>query len=283
MAVDLTAVILTYNEARNLPACLDSLAGLAREIVVVDSGSTDETLSVASARGARTYHHPFEGFPCQWNWILAKIPVRTAWVLALDADYRVSPALRILIEGALAAAPTEISGYYVDRRLIFRGRWLRWGGCTQRMLKLFRAGHVWCHDQEAPDIRFVARGATGHLRAPLIEDNRNEADLRVWYEKQRRYAAILARSEWRWRTSSRTWPIKPSLRGTPDQRVLWRKELWYGMPRFVRPLLYFGYRYVVLRGFLDGWQGFLYHSVQGFWLRWLVDIELGRVQRAGPA
>jgi hypothetical protein len=70
------------------------------------------------------------------------------------------------------------------------------------------------------------------------------------------------------------WAISPSLFGTPDQRILWLKQRWYGMPLYIRPFLYFFYRYVVRCGFLDGKEGFIFHFLQGFWYRLLVDIKL---------
>lgn len=280
MTVDLTVVIVTYNEARNLPACLATLDGWAPHILVVDSGSTDGTTAIAEQAGAQVFHHSFETFPAQWNWALKTLPIQTRWTLALDADHRVSPALRDSIVRALAAAPEETHGYYVERQLIFRGRRLRWGGCTRPMLKLFRTGKAWCDERDAPDMRFYVAGPVRFLRAPLWEDNRNEYDRTLWIDKQRRYAKRIAQAEWCWRTGRIGWAIPPTLLGTPDQRILWQKSWWMRLPRYVRPWAYFLYRYVVLGGFLDGRLGLMFHSVQGFWLRWQVDVELGRLQRA---
>ncbi len=279
MAADLTVLILTFNEAGNLPACLAGVAGWAARIVVVDSGSTDETVAIARRAGAMVLQHPYEHAPAQWNWALQAVPVSTGWILALDADQRVTPALRDQIVAALPSTPPEVAGYYVERHLVFCGRPLRWGGCTRPMLKLFRTGRARCNEGEAPDHRFGVEGAVGVLRVPLLEENRNEDDLRAWMAKQRGYAPRLAASESRWRAGAGRWAIPPRLFGTPDQRVLWRKALWLRLPRYVRPPLYFCYRYVALGGFLDGGPGLLYHAVQGFWLRWQVDVALGRLRR----
>lgn len=279
MAADLTVLIPTFNEARNLPACLAALEGWTARIVVVDSGSTDGTVELARRAGADIVQHPYSSAPAQWNWALQTVPVATDWVLALDADQQVTPSLRDRILAALPAAPPEVAGYYVERQLIFRGRRLRWGGCTRPMLKLFRAGRARCDERESPDHRFLVQGAVARLQAPLLEDNRNERDLRAWIQKQRGYAQRLADSEWRRPSAAGESLNAPSPFGTPDQRVLWRKWIWVRLPRYVRPPLYFLYRYVVLGGFLDGWPGLLYHAVQGFWLRWHVDVILGRLRQ----
>lgn len=283
MMADLTAVILAHNEAANLPACLAGVAGWAARTIVVDSGSTDGTPAIATRAGAEVVSHPYANAPAQWNWALATLPIATAWILGLDADQRVTPALRDQILAALPAAPPGVAGYYVQRRLIFRGQWLRWGGCTRPMLKLFRTGRARCDEREAPDHRFLVDGTTGRLRGALLEDNRNEDAWLAWIAKQRRYAGMLAASERRWRLDPSRWTVTPHPLGTPDQRVLWRKQLWFRLPRYVRPPVYFFYRYVLLGGFLDGWRGLQYHAGQGFWLRWHVDLALGRLGRPGAA
>lgn len=278
-AVPLTVIVPTLNEQRNLPACLASVAGWAAEVFVVDSGSADETVALARRAGATVVPHPFESFPAQWNWALQTLPIRTPWVLALDADQRVSPPLRDAIAATLPAAPPAVEGYYVMRRLIFRGRPLRWGGCTRPMLKLFRAGRARCDEQEAPDMHFYVAGPTGRLPGMLLEDNRAEEDFACWVGKQRRYARMMAAMEVRRRQAPARPALRPALWGAPDQRILWQKQWWARLPRYVRPGLYFLYRYVGLGGLLDGWPGLLYHSVQGFWLRWQVDLEVGRLRR----
>ena len=90
----ISVVVLTYNEGRNLGACLESLSALAEDIFVVDSGSSDGTVDVAKLYGAKVVTHPFESHATQWRWALANLPLTTEWVLALDADQRVTSELR---------------------------------------------------------------------------------------------------------------------------------------------------------------------------------------------
>ena len=93
MALDLTAIVLTYNEEIDLPACLDSLGRLECRIVVVDSGSDDRTVDIARQFGAEVFHHEFESQAQQLNWALDNVPMDAEWLLRLDADERITPEL----------------------------------------------------------------------------------------------------------------------------------------------------------------------------------------------
>jgi glycosyltransferase involved in cell wall biosynthesis len=126
----LAVVVLTHNEERNLDRCLSSVADWADELFVIDSGSTDATLAIAARHGARVETHPFENHVRQWQWAFACLPLGGHWVLALDADQSVTPELRDQISRCLATweQPGSPVGAYVNRRQVFRGRWIRHGG-----------------------------------------------------------------------------------------------------------------------------------------------------------
>ena len=134
-------------------------------------------------------------------------------------------------------------------------------------------------DFELVDHHFYVKGTTRKLRFDLIEQNHKEDDITFWIDKHNRYAVRLAEEELR-RKSEHVLPaLKPSLLGSPDQRILWLKAFWTRLPRYVRPTLYFGYRYFIRRGFLDGKQGFIFHFLQGFWFRFLIDIKLDELHK----
>ena len=271
-----SVIVLTYNEGRNLPACLESVVGWAREVVVVDSGSKDSTRAIASKYGARLLEHHFETHSAQWQWALENVPLSTSWILALDADQRVSPELAAEIAETIedpAVGTCEIVAYFIKRRQIFRGKWIRHGGYYPKyLLKLFRRGHAVVDVYDLVDHHFRPQGKTAKLRCDLIEDNRNEADIFAWIDKHNRYALLQATEENgkprdATRVAARFW-------GTPDERVAWLKTRWASLPLFLRPLLYFTYRYFFRLGLLDGREGFIFHFLQGFWYRLLVDIHL---------
>jgi len=271
-----SAIILTYNEEWNLPRCLKQLAGVCPEIFVVDSGSTDGTLEIAS-RYAKVVHHPFETHAKQWSWALANLPLSHPWVLALDADQELTPELRAELEALFApgAPQPDAEGIYINRRQIYRGRWIKHGGYYPKyLLKLFRLDKVQFDPDDLVDHHFYVPGKTLKLRHDMLESNVKENQIAFWIEKHNRYATLLAREELVRRGVDKGGPLRPSLFGNPDQRTLWMKRLWYRGPTYIRPFLYFFHRYFLRMGFLDGKEGFIFHFMQAFWFRLLVDINL---------
>lgn len=279
-----SVLVLTYNEGRNLEACLESVSSLAGEIFVVDSGSSDGTVDVARRHGAEVVTHAFETHAKQWNWALRTLPFSHEWTLCLDADHRVTVELadeitRLFREGTRLS---DVDGFYVKRRQVFRGRWIKHGGYYPKyMLKLVRHNRSWCDERELIDFRLYVKGPTRLLQHDIIEANENEADISFWIAKHNRFAVLQAREEMRRTSDGIAWAVTPSLLGTPDQRVLWLKDRWYRMPLYVRPFIYFFYRYILRLGFLDGKQGFVFHFLQAFWYRLLVDINLDDLRRRG--
>jgi hypothetical protein len=117
----------------------------------------------------------------------------------------------------------------------------------------------------------VVHGPTAIVPGDLVEDNRNEAEIAVWIGKHNRYAVLQAvDEETRWASDDAP---RGRVGGTPDERTLWMKATWNRMPLFIRPFGYFLYRYVIRLGFLDGKEGFIFHFLQAFWYRLLVDIN----------
>ena len=280
MSVACTVVILTFNEEQNLAACLDAVRPWAANVFVVDSGSTDATLRIAEARGATVVTHPFKTHALQWQWALATLPIATDWVLALDADQQVSPELAAAI-AAHVAAPGEARGAFLCRRQVFRGKWIRFGGYYPKyLLKLFRRDAVTIDEGDLVDHHFTVADRTVKLDGDLIEDNRNEARIADWTAKHNRYAVLQAQQEIRERGETSRLSIT-ALTGAPDVRIRYLKQVWSGLPVFARPCVYVFYRYILRFGFLDGKQGFVFHVLQGFWYRLLVDINIDELRQAG--
>jgi glycosyltransferase involved in cell wall biosynthesis len=269
------------NEEANLSACLASVADWVEQVFIVDSGSSDRTCQIAKGNGAVVVEHPFETHAAQWEWALDNLPLRTEWVLALDADQLVTPELASEIRALPEAKLDQVDGIYLNRRQVFRGRWIKHGGYYPKyLLKLFRRSAVAIDRGDLVDHHFHISGRVTTLRHDLIEANAKEDDISFWTAKHVRYAGLLAYEEFEWRSGTRGTTIPPSLLGNPDQRTLAAKQIWRRMPLYIRPFLYFIYRYFVRSGFLDGKQGAIFHFLQAFWFRLLVDIRLDEMLQA---
>jgi len=124
MPTSFSAVILTFNEEINISDCLKSTAGID-DVFVLDSGSTDATVSIATARGARVHVNPFRSFGQQRNWAHENLPFAHDWILHLDADERLTPALVEEAHEAVASDDGTLAGFYLSERTLLRGKWLR--------------------------------------------------------------------------------------------------------------------------------------------------------------
>jgi|SRR5215469_2776230 len=268
----LSAFILTRNEERNLPDCLKSLAGCCTDIHLVDSFSTDRTLEIARQYGLEIHQHIFEGHTKQRTWALQNLPFQNEWVIALDADHRVTPELRDELQRVFANPPQDIDGFYVRRRQIFRGRWIRHGGFYKYQLKIFKHSKAYLDDNEF-DYRFYVNGRIAKLHHDILEANQNEWQISFFIEKHNKFASELAVEEIQRKRGEVAYLTKLTPFGNPDQRVLWLKERWNAMPLYFRPFALFFLRYFLRLGFLDGKEGFIFHFMQGLWCRLLIDIR----------
>jgi glycosyltransferase involved in cell wall biosynthesis len=244
-----SAVILTLNEEKALPGCLASLSA-CDDIVILDSGSKDRTVPIASAAGARIFTRPFDTFAGQRNYAQARIPFRNKWVLHIDADERMTPELDS--ECRAAVHRTDVNGLRIAPKMMWEGRWVR--HCTDypayqaRLVSApeFEFVQVGHGQREAPDMK-VANLQSNYLHDMSIYGRDN------WLEKHRRYAHAEAI-----RVISDSGDERASdlLSGNPIKRRRALKKLSFKLP--LRPLARFAYQYGLRRGFLDGAQGLDY-------------------------
>ena len=281
--IPITLLVTTRNEAANIERCLRSAHLFVDQIFVIDSESEDETVSIAS-KYAEVVNLPYDHskiIPWIYQWGLNNLPIRNDWVMILEADQTLTPELKTELEQIFARASIQEDGFYVRRQQVFRGKALRFGGYGSKyMLKLFRRGTGEL-DPEETDTRVYVQGVVGRLRFPIIEENRKEDEILFYLQKHLRYADVFAREELQRRQQGSKWKQQPRLFGTPDQRVLWLKQLFLGLPLYIRPFIYFFYRYVILLGFLDGKQGAIFHFMQAFWFRLVWDIRLEELKGKG--
>lgn len=265
MAIPISVIIPVKNEERNLDACLASVA-FADEIWVVDSGSTDGTARIAAQRGARVVQFEYGGgFPKKKNWALANLPFRHEWVLLIDADERVTPELEAEIRTIFARAP-EVDGFYLNRRLIFLGRWIRHCGWYPSWnMRLFRhqRGRYERLDAEevenAGDVEVHEHVVLDGQSAYLGHDLRHEDFKSIYHfiERHNRYSNWEAKVYHNFAQGiAGGQPIRARLLGSPLERKRFIKRIWARLP--FRPLLRFIWMYVLRGGFLDGRPGLIF-------------------------
>lgn len=279
----IAVLVITRDEEANLPECLASVRDWASQVFVVDSGSADGTTAIARRMGATVVTHPFEGYSTQRNWALEHLPVTCDWVLWLDADERVSPELARELRqwfgglgGERGRQRERLAGFYIKRRLLFMGRWMRHGGYYPVwLLRLHRrAAGRW--DGRSVNEHAIVDGPTAKLRHDLFHEDRR--DLSHWIVKHDRYAALEAAELLRRRGGAEDAWGSPV--GSQAARKRWlRRVFWDRLPLLLRPLAYFLYRYVLLLGFLDGRAGLVYHFLQGFWYPFLIDAKALEAER----
>lgn len=276
---DFSFVILTYQEEEHLPRLLNSIKLLDAPIYVLDSGSTDCTLDICKTNGIQTAFHPFGNHPKQWHAALKSFDFTTPWLICLDADQIVTPELFLQLKSFRNSDHLDINGIYFNRKNYFKGHWLRFGGYYPKyLLKMFRTGIGYSDLNENMDHRFIVPGKTmiwnkGHI----IEENLKENNISFWISKHNRYSDLLAHEEVERINNIRSQTVKPEFWGSPDERTAWLKNLWWKLPLFLRPFLYFTYRMIFQLGILDGRTGILFHFLQGFWFRIIVDVKINEI------
>jgi len=265
--VPVSVLIPIKNEAANLPRCLQSVSW-ADEIIVVDSQSTDGSVALAQEHGAAVVQFQFNGvWPKKKNWALENVGLRNDWVFILDADEVLPAEAEQEFADAIANA-SSIVGYWINRRFMFMGRWLRHAYYPNWNLRLF------CHslgryekltdsptdsgDNEVHE-HVIVNGPTGKLRCEL--DHYAFPTVEVFIEKHNRY------SNWEARVAVDRF-LKHTARHFSEMPVGLRRKLKlfsHGMP--FRPLLRFLYIYIWQKGFLDGREGYYFarlHAVYEF-------------------
>ena len=263
-----SVIVPVRNEARNLPRCLESLAGVG-EIYVIDSQSTDETVEIAQSRGAKVVQfHYAGGWPKKRQWAMDTLPLIYDWILLLDADEVLTP--KLVEEIRRAVQDPGVNGYSIRLQMYFLGRVLRHCDASFWKLSLFRKGRgrFECRlkDQDASmaDMEIhehvVVDGPTAELRSALVHHNVDS--LSRYILKHNEYsnweARVLLKADGD--PEDRSEEMSADLFGTQAQRRRWLKRNLYRLPG--SPVLLFLYRYVFRLGFLDGVPGLIYCTFQ---------------------
>ena len=268
-------IVLTYNEEIHLPRLIKSIEDLRAPLYILDSGSTDRTLTIAEEYGACVLTNKFINHPQQWNFALQNFDIKTPWTIGLDADHIVSPELKLKLN-EITKVKSGIEGIFFNRKNIFKGKWIRYGGYFPKyQLKMFRTGLGYSDLTEMMDHRFVVNGETlVWENGYIIEENLKENNIAFWIEKHNRYSELVARKELKTLSESKSKKTHFLNSNNPDNKLRYYKERYSRMPLYWRAIFYFIYRYMIKLGFLDGRRGFIFHFLQALWFRLIVDIKI---------
>ena len=275
----ITVIILTFNSDATLRRVVRSCHGLAKRILIVDSFSSDLTLEIAKAESCEIIQHAFENYSLQRNWAQEYAQLKPQdWVLHLDSDEVLTPELATEIQRVMQDRSSEVSGYLIRRLSFFLGHPIRFGHINPSWhLRLFRANSGQC-EERLYDQHFISSGSTQRLRG-VIHDLQL-VSIESWTTSHNRWSTAEALQ------ISRDFIIKNSkvlesktldarLDGDIRMKKRWMKNnFYYRCPLFLRSAAFFMYSYFLRLGFLDGRAGLIYHVLQAFWFRFLVDAKI---------
>ena len=277
----ISAIILTYNEEKHIARCINSLRGICEESFVIDSFSQDRTLEIAKQLGAKVYQNPWKNYATQFNWGVMNCPITSEWIWRIDADEFLEGNLGQAMKYTLAECSSEVNGVYVRKRIDFMGKPLLHGGWYPSYhLKVFRRGHGECENRWMDEHIRIFDGIT----ITVEEGNQVDAnlnDLTWWTEKHNGYATreMVDMLMMEYGMDDKGKEVQAKFWGTEEQRKRWLKMKYIKAPLFLRPFINFFIRYILKAGFLDGKQGFIWHFLQGFWYRFLVDAKIYEIKK----
>lgn len=277
----LSIIVLTYNEALHLERCLQSLQKVGAQVFVVDSFSTDRTPQVATQYGTHFMQNSWTNHAAQINWAIDHCPIKTDWVMRVDADEYLTDELIEQLNRNLDHIDQRHTGIRIKRLMYFMDKPLKRGGMYPIWhLKIWRTGMARCEQRWMDERMVLSNGSVTDLDGDLVDHNLN--NLTWWTAKHNGYAtreAIDVLDKIYGFTQASAMPGR--FFGTSEERRRWLKQRYLRLPLFVRPYLFFLVRYFLQLGFLEGKRGFVWNVLQCFWYRYLVDAKIDEAYRKG--
>lgn len=275
---DISVIILTFNEEMHIERCINSVKSITDQIFIVDSFSSDNTTNLAQKFNARVYQNKWENNHAkQFNWALENLPIKTIWIMRLDADEYISPELAKEINQKLPDLLNDITGIVLPFRRVFLGKTIKKGTGGIKMLRIFRYQKAVCEQRWMDEHIQLLEGRTVEFEHDFVDHNLN--NLSWWTQKHNGYAI---------REAIDLLDVELGLLGNQqndtqltEQAAAKRnkKHKYAKQPLFWRSFAYFIYRYFFKFGFIEGKEGFLWHFLQGWWYRTLVDAKIWEIKK----
>lgn len=267
----ISVIVLTYNSAKSISRTIRAAKLVSDDIHIVDSYSNDDTVAICRAIGCHVVQRAFKNYADQRNWSIDNLQLAHPWQLHLDADEELEAELAIAINKLdLPSCPYD--GFIIGRTIIFMGRTLRFGVLNKTWhLRLFANGKARCENR-LYDQHFISTGKIGRINCYVLDHQ--DQSLSEWTIRHNRWSDLELNELLQGGRSLQQDVVSPSLFGTVIERKRYAKLTYYTMPLFFRAFGYFFYRYVMRGGFLDGAEGLIFHVLQAFWFRFLVDAKI---------
>lgn len=274
---DITAIIITKNEEKNIADCIRSIADFASRILVIDSGSDDATCAIAREMGAEVSYHEFETHAKQRNWAIENLKITTKWILRLDADERFTPQLcRELSQEMARHADDDVNGFTVEAWLYFMGKCLKHGKGRKRKLIVFKTGKGVIEDRKMDEHTILLEGTALPIQEKFIHYDYKDLDSYVkklnWYATREMQDYFDSRFPEKAFAESGSRQIQ-SLRS--------KKTAYYKAPMFLRCWLFFLYMFFIRGNCLNGREGCIYSFLYHLYYRWLVDAKIYEQMKSG--
>ena len=268
---DLTAIVLTKNEEKNIAACIKSVAGFCKRVLVVDSGSTDRTVEIARSLGADVVEHAFTYYAAQFNWGIDNGNIDTKWTLRLDADERFTKEVIAHCEKLMAAHESDdVNGIVMQADFYFLGRLMKHGSTKKRKIMVFKTGKGRIEDRKRDAHTELLCGTTVEIKERFLHDDFK--DLNSYIARYNWYTIRELQDYLSFEQGSSATNVN-----TDKALLAQRKKkfgLYYKAPMFFRAWLWFVYNYYIKLGFLDGKEGYIYCYFECYWYRFLVDAKI---------
>lgn len=274
--LDLSVIILAGNEEIHMKRCLDRITPYAKEVFVIDCYSTDRTVEIARGyENVTILQNKWVNYATQFNWALQNAPIKTEWVLKLDADEYLEPALIERMQKELPMISDDISAISIRLKHMFLGKFIKGGTGKKYMTRIFRKGRAVSENRQMDEHMKLTSGELIVWEEAFYDDNFN--NLKWWTNKHNGYAireaADLLDIEYNLTNNE-----KNGLEGqAASQRSM--KHRYAKMPLFWRAFIYFFIRYFLKGGMFEGKEGFLWCFLQGWWYRTLVDALIFEIKQ----
>lgn len=275
--INATAIIMTKNEEKNIVDCLKSMDGFAKRCVVIDCGSTDNTVKLAKENGADVYFHEFEYYAKQFNWGIENTGIDTEWIIRLDADERFPKELCAEIEELIEKnADQPMNGITIEADFFFLDRCMKHGVRNKRKMMMFKKSCGRIEDRRRDAHSIISEGfSVGTKNRFLHYDFKNLDN----YIKRYNWYATREMQDYIDFTCGAQTDIKT------DKEILKQRKkkfgFYYKMPRYFRAWMWFIYNYIFRGGFLDGKEGLVFTFLECYWYRLLVDAKILEYEKTG--